>query len=134
MSRFLGPVCRLSTVRLHQVFFPSTCKLHNETAESTEVKRRRLQYQSRKRGMLENCILLSTFSSKYLSTFNNEQLDLYDRLLNDPSNDWDIYYWATGLKETPSEFKNELMDLFTDHVKNYEKQPRSLHPKLLSEL
>ena len=25
-----------------------------------------------------------------------KQLNLYDRLINEPSNDWDIYYWATG--------------------------------------
>lgn len=24
------------------------------------------------------------------------QLNLYDRLINEPSNDWDIYSWATG--------------------------------------
>lgn len=24
------------------------------------------------------------------------QLQQYDRLINEPSNDWDIYYWATG--------------------------------------
>lgn len=26
-----------------------------------------------------------------------KQLNLYDRLINEPSNDWDIYYWATGM-------------------------------------
>lgn len=25
-----------------------------------------------------------------------KQLNLYDRLINEPSNDWDIYHWATG--------------------------------------
>lgn len=28
---------------------------------------------------------------------NKEQLNRYDRLINEPSNDWDIYYWATGM-------------------------------------
>lgn len=27
---------------------------------------------------------------------SEEQLNRYDRLINEPSNDWDIYYWATG--------------------------------------
>lgn len=27
-----------------------------------------------------------------------KQLNLYDRLINEPSNDWDIYYWATGIR------------------------------------
>lgn len=39
----------------------------------------RLIYQSRKRGMLENGLLLSTFAKKYLNDFDDEQLRLYDR-------------------------------------------------------
>lgn len=27
---------------------------------------------------------------------SESQLQQYDRLINEPSNDWDIYYWATG--------------------------------------
>jgi len=34
--------------------------------EDLEVRKQRLIYQSRKRGMLENDLLLSTFASKYL--------------------------------------------------------------------
>ena len=75
-------------------------------------------YQSRKRGMLENGLLLGSFASKYLETFTEEQLAFYDRLINLPSNDWDIYYWATGNKETPEEFNNQVMDLLKEHTKN----------------
>lgn len=46
--------------------------------------------------MLENGLLLSTFAHRYLQTMNEEQLSMYDRLINLPSNDWEIYYWATG--------------------------------------
>ncbi|XP_061671432.1 succinate dehydrogenase assembly factor 2, mitochondrial isoform X2 [Syngnathoides biaculeatus] len=63
--------------------------------ESINIKRRRLLYESRKRGMLENCILLSLFAKRYLNTMSETQLQQYDRLINEPSNDWDIYYWAT---------------------------------------
>nr|XP_038940089.1 succinate dehydrogenase assembly factor 2, mitochondrial isoform X3 [Rattus norvegicus] len=66
------------------------------TDESIETKRARLLYESRKRGMLENCILLSLFAKEYLHNMTEKQLNLYDRLINEPSNDWDIYYWATG--------------------------------------
>uniref|UniRef100_A0A673TZS2 Succinate dehydrogenase assembly factor 2, mitochondrial n=1 Tax=Suricata suricatta TaxID=37032 RepID=A0A673TZS2_SURSU len=65
------------------------------TDESIETKRARLLYESRKRGMLENCILLSLFAKEYLHRMTERQLNLYDRLINEPSNDWDIYYWAT---------------------------------------
>ena len=46
--------------------------------------------------MLENGLVLSTFASRYLAGMTETQLDLYDKLINQPSNDWDIYYWATG--------------------------------------
>ena len=46
--------------------------------ESLEDKRARLLYQSRKRGMLENGLLLGSFASKHLDGFNPEQLSLYD--------------------------------------------------------
>lgn len=72
--------------------------------------------------MLENGLILSTFAQKHLKKFDEEQLRLYDRLINLPSNDWDIYNWATGSKETPAEFDNEVMDLLKKHVKNEEKQ------------
>ena len=33
------------------------------------------------------------------------------RLINLPSNDWEIYYWATNTKPTPEEFDNVIMDM-----------------------
>jgi succinate dehydrogenase assembly factor 2 len=87
-------------------------------------------YQSRKRGMLENGLILSTFASRYLDGMSDDQMSLYDRLINLPSNDWDIYYWATGVRETPEEFNNEIMDLLKDHVKNKDKESRFKQPDL----
>lgn len=40
--------------------------------------------------------LRSLFAKQYLNTMSENQLQQYDRLINEPSNDWDIYYWATG--------------------------------------
>ncbi|CAL7945071.1 unnamed protein product [Xylocopa violacea] len=98
--------------------------------ESRDVKKARLLYQSRKRGMLENGLLLSTFAKKYLSNFDDKQLQLYDRLINLPTNDWDIFYWATGAKPTPPEFNNEVMDLLKKHIKNEDRQARIMQPEL----
>lgn len=67
---------------------------------------------------------------RYLRTFDEEQLSLYDRLINLPSNDWDIYYWATGLKETPEEFDNIVMDLLKKHTKNEDRESRLTMPDL----
>ncbi len=32
-------------------------------------------------------------------------------MINLPSNDWEIYYWATETKPTPEEFDNVIMDM-----------------------
>lgn len=44
----------------------------DRTGETLEVARKRLIYQSRKRGMLENDLLLSTFADSYLATLAPE--------------------------------------------------------------
>lgn len=80
--------------------------------------------------MLENGLLLSTFAKKYLDTFDESQMKLYDRLINLPSNDWDIFYWAAEVKPTPSEFDNEVMDLLKEHVKNKNRDARLTQPDL----
>ncbi|XP_063379830.1 succinate dehydrogenase assembly factor 2-A, mitochondrial-like [Cydia fagiglandana] len=89
--------------------------------QTLEKRKARLHYQSRKRGMLENDLLLSTFAKKYLDGFNEEQTLMYDRLINSPSNDWDIFYWIVQKKPTPQEFNNEIMDLLKKHARNEEK-------------
>uniref|UniRef100_A0A8I6AIT7 Succinate dehydrogenase assembly factor 2, mitochondrial n=1 Tax=Rattus norvegicus TaxID=10116 RepID=A0A8I6AIT7_RAT len=100
------------------------------TDESIETKRARLLYESRKRGMLENCILLSLFAKEYLHNMTEKQLNLYDRLINEPSNDWDIYYWATEAKPAPEIFENEVMELLREFTKNKNKEQRLRAPDL----
>ncbi|EAW10744.1 succinate dehydrogenase assembly factor 2 [Aspergillus clavatus NRRL 1] len=63
------------------------------TGEDPATMRARLLYQSRKRGILESDLLLSTFADVYLADMTPEELQQYDRFLDE--NDWDIYYWAT---------------------------------------
>ncbi|KAL3841920.1 hypothetical protein ACJMK2_020009 [Sinanodonta woodiana] len=100
--------------------------------ESIRDKRARLLYQSRKRGMLENGLLLSTFAAQYLDSFNEEQLKMYDSLINKPSNDWDIYYWITGNKPTPDAYDNEVMKMLKEHAQNKERNVRIRQPDLYS--
>jgi succinate dehydrogenase flavin-adding protein (antitoxin of CptAB toxin-antitoxin module)/GTP-binding protein EngB required for normal cell division len=86
--------------------------------EDIEKKRARLLYQSRKRGMLENGVILASFANKYLNKFDADQLDQYDRLINLPTNDWDIYYWATNTKPTPPEYETPVMCMLREHLKS----------------
>lgn len=91
----------------------------DRTGETIDVTRKRLIYQSRKRGMLENDLLLSTFADKYLKTMNEEELHLYDRLLDE--NDWDIYYWVTGKKPVPEKFDHGVMQRLKEYSRNERK-------------
>ncbi|XP_015257460.1 succinate dehydrogenase assembly factor 2, mitochondrial [Cyprinodon tularosa] len=101
-----------------------------KTDEPIDIKRRRLLYESRKRGMLENCILLSLFAKRYLNTMTDSQLQQYDRLINEPSNDWDIYYWATEAQPTPEVYQGEVMEMLKEFTKNKNHEQRLDAPSL----
>lgn len=94
------------------------------TGETVEVKRARLVYQSRKRGILESDLLLSRFAKKYLNTFSEQELEEYDKLLDEP--DWDIYYWATKNYDTsplPDKWKNsKVLQLLQKDAQNEERE------------
>lgn len=61
--------------------------------------------QSRKRGILESDLLLSTFADANLPKMALKQLQQYDLFLDE--NDWDIYYWAT---QEPSPTSHETAE------------------------
>jgi len=98
--------------------------------ENLETMRARLLYQSRKRGMAENDILISTFAKQYLPGFDAKQLTLYDDIINKPSNDWDLYYWMTGASPIPDEFNNDVMTMMVEHAKNTRMEVRISQPPL----
>jgi len=81
-----------------------------------DLMRSRLIYQSRKRGILENCIIFTSFADKHLKTFDCAQLQKYDALINSRFDEWDLYAWAIGAKPAPEEFDNEIMSLLKNHV------------------
>lgn len=88
--------------------------------ESILTKQKRLIWMSRKRGILETDLLLSTFAAKYIHTLTDSELDRYDELLGE--NDWDIYYWATGAKEAAEGWKGcGLLEKVVEHSKNKNK-------------
>merc|ERR1719259_333551 len=98
--------------------------------ENVETMRARLLYQSRKRGMAENDILISTFAKEFLPGFDAKQLTMYDDIINKPSNDWDLYYWMTGASPIPNEFDNDVMALMVEHAKNTRMEVRITQPPL----
>uniref|UniRef100_A0A674BC31 Succinate dehydrogenase complex assembly factor 2 n=1 Tax=Salmo trutta TaxID=8032 RepID=A0A674BC31_SALTR len=91
--------------------------------ETADIKRRHLLFQSRKRGMLENCIFLS------LNTMSEHQLRQYDRLINEPSNNWDIYSYFQA-QPVPDVCTGEIMDLLKEFTKNRDQEQRLDAPNL----
>lgn len=79
-------------------------------------------------------MILSTFVNRFLNSFTEEQLRLYDALINSEADDWSIYYWATGKEEVPPEFDNEVMGLLQEHTMNRLKEVRNSQPPLTREL
>ena len=93
--------------------------------ESLQTLRARLLYQSRKRGTLENDLLLSTFASEHLNKMDENELREYDSLLNEP--DWDIYYWSTGKTTPPERWQSSsLLRKLALHARNDQKQSRRM--------
>uniref|UniRef100_A0A8C7WV81 Succinate dehydrogenase complex assembly factor 2 n=1 Tax=Oryzias sinensis TaxID=183150 RepID=A0A8C7WV81_9TELE len=72
----------------------------------------------------------SLFAKRYLNTMTESQLLQYDRLINEPSNDWDIYYWATEAHPTPEVYQGEVMDMLKEFTKNRNHEQRLDAPSL----
>ncbi len=78
-------------------------------AGETDVRRKRLLYRSRRRGMREADHLLGCFAERTLDGFTDEQLDRYERLLE--NTDPDMLDWITGRTPVPDAFDNDVMAL-----------------------
>jgi len=74
--------------------------------------------------------LSSTFANIYLNKLTPPQLDLYDEIINRPSNDWQLYYWMVGKEETPANYDNEVMHMLKSHARNEGLEDRSRQPDL----
>lgn len=86
--------------------------------EKIEAKRSRLLYQSKKRGVLENDILLGEFADQMLQKMSLKQLMRYDEIINGKHMEWDLYYYVSGRKNVPEDLKScEVFQLLLDFVK-----------------
>lgn len=92
------------------------------TGETVFQMRKRLIYQSRKRGILETDLLLSRFADKYIDELDESLLHEYDKLLDEL--DWDIYYWITENYSTtslPKKWENsKILKMLQKESKNDE--------------
>ncbi len=57
-------------------------------------------------------------------------LEQYDVMINKPTNDWELFYWMTEKKPTPSEYDNEVMKMLKEHTRNEKMETRYRMPDL----
>ena len=70
--------------------------------EDLNKKRKRLIFRSWHRGTREMDLLLGSFADKYVPDFDENELELYDELLN--HSDPDLYNWITKKETAPANF------------------------------
>lgn len=70
--------------------------------ETPEIRLKRLRLRSWRRGIKEMDLILGPFADSELAELDAATLDSYERLLEE--NDWDLYYWVTGARETPGPY------------------------------
>ncbi|KAK5581761.1 hypothetical protein RB653_003339 [Dictyostelium firmibasis] len=93
----------------------SKIKVNNEISE-IEKLRKKLLYQSKERGMLENDLLLGSFAKLNIQKLTESQLRDYNLLLQQP--DPDIFNWILKKTEVPEEYETEVLKLVQHHCKN----------------
>jgi antitoxin CptB len=70
-------------------------------------RRKRLYYQSSHRGMRELDILLGGFAVRHLAALSDAQLDLYEKLLEEP--EVALYDWLTRRVPCPPPYRDIIV-------------------------
>jgi succinate dehydrogenase flavin-adding protein (antitoxin of CptAB toxin-antitoxin module) len=83
--------------------------------ESLDIRRKRLLFRSRQRGMLETSLLLRAFAERHLDALDEDALDRFEVLLE--ANDNDLLDWVVGKKAPPAAVAPHLLDM----IKNIRK-------------
>ncbi len=78
-----------------------------------ETARKRLIFRSWHRGTREMDLILGSFADKHVPEFTEEELALYETLLQE--NDPDLYNWISGREEVPANVKNPVLEKILSH-------------------
>lgn len=78
-------------------------------SEATEIRRKRLLYQSSHRGTKESDLLLGAFAAVHLGGFTPAQLGRYEAMLAE--SDQDLFDWIVGRAVPPLEKMSDVLAL-----------------------
>jgi antitoxin CptB len=77
--------------------------------EATEIRRKRLFYQSSHRGTKESDLLLGAFAAAHLAALTPGQLDRYEAMLSE--SDQDLFDWIAHRATPPAEKRSDVLAL-----------------------
>ena len=80
-------------------------------AETAEARLKRMVMRSWRRGTKEMDLVLGPYAEAHLAAMPPEELDLYDRLLQE--NDQDLMAWILGHAQPPVQFDSLLSEIGT---------------------
>merc|ERR1711941_103883 len=112
----------MGTSVLHCARFEAT-KI-DQFNENLDTKQRRLLRQSRKRGISENDLLLSTWFQQEKDNMSMKELEEYDMIINAPVNEWDLFYWISKTRDVPEEYQLPTMEKLQEHCENKNREER----------
>lgn len=75
-------------------------------------QRKRLLFQSTRRGTKESDLILGGFARAHLAGMDAGQLDRYEALLE--QNDPDLLGWVMGTRTPPADHDNDVLSLLID--------------------
>ncbi len=78
---------------------------------------KRLLYKSSNRGWKENDILLGSFAKQDISKLSDDQLKIFDVLLDE--SDVDIFNWINKKTAIPNQFDNQVMHMLQEFRLNW---------------
>lgn len=78
-----------------------------------EIRLRRVRYRSWHRGCKETDVILGRFADERLETLSNDDLDIYEKLLDEQ--DVDIWNWLVGKEAAKDAAYVPLLELLKAH-------------------
>jgi antitoxin CptB len=85
------------------------------TLEDKNARIRKLSFRAWRRGFKEADIILGNFADDFLNEMTEEELDIFEVLLEVP--DQDLYGWIIERDPTPPEFKSTIMNKLNTYYK-----------------
>jgi antitoxin CptB len=79
----------------------------NDSTDDLDLRRRRLAFRARHRGIREMDLILGRFVDEALAGLDADHLSRFEALIDVP--DRDLYGWITGTAPVPATYDDDIM-------------------------